>query len=58
VNPGLSIFFKCTSTSLFRGVTFLLKFEQIHEYLIQHSLKSGDTKDHFRQVKVLGTARY
>ena len=25
-----------------------------HEYLIQHSLKSGGTKDHFRQVKVPG----
>jgi hypothetical protein len=23
-----------------------------HEYLIQHSLKSGGTKDHFRWVKV------
>jgi hypothetical protein len=29
-----------------------------HEYLIQHSLKSGGTKDHFRQVKVPGTAPY
>ena len=26
--------------------------------LIQHSLKSGGTKDHFRQVKVPGTASY
>jgi len=34
---------------------FLLKFEQFHEYLIQHSLKSGGTKDHFRWVKVPGT---
>jgi hypothetical protein len=37
---------------------FLLKFEQFHEYLIQHSLKSGGTKDHFRQIKVPGTAPY
>ena len=29
-----------------------------HEYLIQHSLKSGGTKDHFRQVKVPGTTSY
>ena len=29
-----------------------------HEYLIQHSLKSGGTKDHFRWVKVPGTAPY
>ena len=35
---------------------FLLKFEQFHEYNIQCSLKSGGTKDHFRQVKVPGTA--
>ena len=42
--PGHSIFFKCTSTSLFTaGTFFLLKFEQFHEYLIQHSLKSGGT---------------
>jgi hypothetical protein len=27
-----------------------------HEYLIQHTLKSGGTKDHFRQLKVPGTA--
>jgi hypothetical protein len=25
-----------------------------YEYLIQHSLKSGGTKDHFRQLKVPG----
>jgi len=37
---------------------FILKFEHFHEYLIQHSLKSGGTKDHFRQVKVPGTAPY
>ena len=29
-----------------------------HEYLIQHSLKSGGTKDHFRQIQVPGTAPY
>jgi hypothetical protein len=37
---------------------FLLKFEQFHEYLIQHSLKSGGTKYHFRRVKVPGTTPY
>ena len=37
---------------------FLLKFEQYHAYLIQQTLKSGGTKDHFRQVKVPGTAFY
>jgi hypothetical protein len=29
-----------------------------HEYLIQHSLKSGGTEDPFRQVKVPDTAPY
>jgi hypothetical protein len=29
-----------------------------HEYLIQHSLKPGGTKDHIRQVKVPGTVPY
>ena len=29
-----------------------------HEYLIQHSLKSGDTKDHFRQLKLPVIAPY
>ena len=29
-----------------------------YEYLIQHSLKSGGTKDHLKQVKVPGTAPY
>jgi hypothetical protein len=29
--------------------------KNFHEYLIQNSLKSGGTKDHFRWVKVPGT---
>jgi hypothetical protein len=29
-----------------------------HEYLIQHSLKSGGTKDHLGWVKVPATALY
>jgi hypothetical protein len=29
-----------------------------HEYFIQHWLKSGGTKDHFRRVKVPGTTPY
>jgi hypothetical protein len=27
-------------------------------HIVQHSLKSRGTKDHFRQVKVPGTAHY
>jgi hypothetical protein len=53
---GLSIFFKCASTSLFTGCTFSWAF--FHEYLVQHSLKSGGTKDHFRSLKVPGTVPY
>jgi len=29
---------------------FLSKFEKIYDYIIQHSLKLGGTKDHFRWV--------
>ena len=32
--------------------------KNFHEYLAQHFLKSGGTKDHFKQVKVPGTAPY
>ena len=43
----LSIFFKSASTSLFTGGTFYSNLNNFHEYyLIQHSLKSGGTKDH------------
>ena len=59
MNPaGLSVFFQSISTSLFTGGTFYKNFNYFHEYLIQHSLKLGGTKDHFRQVKVPGTAPY
>jgi hypothetical protein len=55
----LSIFFKSTSTSLFTGGTFFYKnLNNCHQYPIQHSLKSGGTKDHFRRVKVHGTVSY
>ena len=42
-----------SSTSLFTGGTL---YQNFHEYLIQHSLKSGGTKDHLMWVKVPGTA--
>ena len=52
---GLSIFFKSTSTLLFNtvGTFFYIKLNNFHDYLIQHSLKSGGTKDHIRQEKYL-----
>ena len=40
---GLSIFIKCTSTSLFTDGTFYENLNISHEYLIQHSLKLGGT---------------
>ena len=55
---GFSIFFKSTSTSLFTDSTFYQNLKNFHEYLIQHSLRSGGTKDHFRQIKVPGTTTY
>lgn len=45
------------STSLLRGnIFFISKLNNIHEYLNQHSLKSGGIKDHIivKQVKVPG----
>jgi hypothetical protein len=50
--------FKSTSTLLFTGSTFDYYLKYLNECLIQHSLKSGDIKDHFRQVKVPGTTPY
>ena len=47
--------FQTTSTSLFTGGTFYLNWDNFNEYLVQHSLQSGNTKDHFRREKVLGT---
>ena len=43
---GLSILFKSTSTSLFTGGTVYQNWNNFHKYRIQHSLKSGGTKDH------------
>ena len=56
--PGLSIFFKCASTSLFTGGTFFLNLNNFHEYLVQHTSKSRGTKNRFKWVKVPGTTLY
>ena len=58
MTAGLALFLKSTSTSLFTGSTFYQNLNNFHEYLIQHPLKPGGTKDHFRRVKVPGTAPY
>jgi hypothetical protein len=55
---GLSILFKSTTASLFTSSTFYSNLNNFHEYHIQHSLKSGGIKDHFRRVKVPGNAPY
>jgi hypothetical protein len=46
---------KCRGFQYFSSLPVLHYF---HDYLIQHSIKSGSTKDHYRQVKVLGTTPY
>ena len=51
-------FCNSTITSLFIGGTFYWNLSNFHEYLVQHSLKSRGTKDHFRWVKVPGAAPY
>ena len=55
---GRLIFFKSTRTSLFTGGTFNSNLNNFQGYLIQHSLKSGGTKGHFKWVKVPGTTPY
>ena len=62
-SSGLSIFFKSTGQYfiIYRRYFFFYKnLNNYHEYLIhvQHSLKSGGTKDRFKRIKVLGTAPY
>ena len=54
------MFFKSTNTwtSLFTGGTLNQDWSNFHEYLIQHPLKSGGMKDHFRRIKVPGTAPF
>jgi len=43
----------------YKRYIFFIKCEQLfNEYLIQHSLKSGGTEDHFRQVKIPGIDPY
>ena len=45
---GFQYFFKSPTTSLLTCGTFYYNLNNFHEYLIQHSLKSGGTKDNFR----------
>ena len=47
-SPGVSIFFECTSALLYTDGTFLSKYENFQDYLKQHFLKSGSTKEHFK----------
>jgi hypothetical protein len=55
ISRAFNIFQVCQYFTIYRQY-FLLKFEKnVHEYLIQHSLKSEGTKDHFRRVNVPGT---
>ena len=38
-----------------QAVLFFLNWNNFHEYFKYNTLKSGGSKDHFRQVKVPGT---
>ena len=51
-HPGLSIFFKCTTTSLFTDGTFSSNLNILHEYHMQHSLKLWGINYHFNWVKI------
>ena len=56
--PLLSNVITIAGLSIFSSVPVLYYLNNFHEYLVQHSLKSGGTKDHFRRVKIPGTAPY
>ena len=55
---AFNIFQVCQYFTIYRQYFFIKIWNNFHEYLIQHSLKSGGTKDHFRRVKVPGTSPY
>ena len=57
VAQGFNIFQVYQYFTIYRRY-FVLKFEHFHEYLIQYPLKSGGIKEHFKRVKVPGTAPY
>jgi hypothetical protein len=54
----ITIYIQAFTKGLFQVLlpTLNQDWGNFHEYLIQHHLKSGGTKDHFRRVKVPGTA--
>ena len=58
VNGGYQVFQYFSSLPVLhklQEVPFFFKLNNFNEYFIQHSLKPGGTKDHFRQVEVSGT---
>ena len=53
----LHIYFKSFNIfQVYQYFTIFFYLNNFHDYLMQHSLKSAGTKDHFRQVKVPDTA--
>ena len=60
IHPNICVhgFQYFSSLPVLCNVLFHQNLKNLHEYLIQHSLKSGGTKDHLRWVKVPGTAPY
>ena len=55
---GLQYFSSVPVLHYLQTILFIEIENNFHEYLIQHSLKSGISKDHFRWVKVPDTAPY
>ena len=51
---GFQYFSSLSVLHYLHAVLFYSNLNNFYEYLIQHSLKSGGTKDHFRQLKVPG----
>jgi len=55
---GFQYFSSLPVFQILTAVLFIKNLTNFHEYLMQHSIKSGGTKDNFRLVKVPGTASY
>jgi hypothetical protein len=58
VSQGFQYFAIVPVLHYLQAVHFIKNLKAFHEYLIQHSLKSGGTKDHCGRVKVPGSVPY
>jgi hypothetical protein len=58
ISSAFNIFQAYQNFTIYRWYLYSLNWNNFHEYLIQHSLKSGGTKDRFRQIQVLYQKAY